>query len=55
MQIVLPKLHLYGFNTQPHEGGCIKRDIVTDVSVKFQHTAARRRLLIAILSITFFI
>ena len=30
------------FNTQPPEGGCIKRDLVTDVTVKFQHTATRR-------------
>ena len=30
------------FNTQPPEGGGIKRDLVTDVTVKFQHTATRR-------------
>ena len=33
------------FNTQPHEGGC-KEDIFTaEERVRFQHTAARRRLL----------
>ena len=36
---------LYGFNTQPRGGGCIKPFLGLYFFVKFQHTAARRRLL----------
>ena len=33
-----------GFNTQPPEGGCLGRRWDATATVKFQHTAARRRL-----------
>ena len=33
------------FNTQPPEGGCLNVWRVNAVKVRFQHTAARRRLL----------
>ena len=35
-----------GFNTQPHEGGCCHYKCHVTQPVQFQHTAARRRLLI---------
>ena len=34
------------FNTQPHEGGCFSALVRITLSPQFQHTAARRRLLI---------
>ena len=34
----------FGFNTQPHEGGCLWLVKTVGVPQKFQHTAARRRL-----------
>ena len=33
-----------GFNTQPPEGGCLKRLMNKRKELVFQHTAARRRL-----------
>ena len=35
-----------GFNTQPPEGGCLKRLMNKRKELVFQHTAARRRLLL---------
>ena len=37
---------LYGFNTQPPEGGCKLLVLPLMTKHKFQHTAARRRLLL---------
>ena len=36
---------MIGFNTQPHEGGCRCRIKLQRLTIQFQHTAARRRLL----------
>ena len=33
-----------GFNTQPREGGCVEQIHFVGKLIKFQHTAARRRL-----------
>ena len=33
-----------GFNTQPRGGGCAENTILNAKSIRFQHTAARRRL-----------
>ena len=35
---------IYRFNTQPHEGGCLSEIFREKACLKFQHTAARRRL-----------
>ena len=32
------------FNTQPHEGGCRLKPLLSPQHIRFQHTAARRRL-----------
>ena len=37
---------IFGFNTQPPEGGCVTYLIALSHALEFQHTAARRRLLI---------
>ena len=34
------------FNTQPREGGCSLFQAISDDIARFQHTAARRRLLV---------
>ena len=42
-----PREHLEelrGFNTQPPEGGCTKTSVDFNITLEFQHTAARRRL-----------
>ena len=38
------KVYEFSFNTQPPEGGCLKKAIKSSTKVLFQHTAARRRL-----------
>ncbi len=37
---------VFSFNTQPPEGGCSRRAGVASTIGVFQHTAARRRLMI---------
>ena len=39
------------FNTQPPEGGCVKRLTGRNKELMFQHTAARRRLRITLLDL----
>ena len=39
--------HSYGFNTQPPEGGCPEIELSKSELLEFQHTAARKRLLLA--------
>ena len=37
-------MNVMSFNTQPPEGGWIKLKKINGLAVRFQHTAARRRL-----------
>ena len=39
--------HSYGFNTQPPEGGCPEIELSKSELLEFQHTAARKWLLLA--------